>query len=67
LAGCGYNTRESDTENNDNRMCLIYNDGCCIIYVDNETGCQYLSRGNSATCLMVDEQGKPLIYEKAGE
>lgn len=67
LAGCSYNTRESDRKNNDNRMCVIYNDGYCIIYVDNETGCQYLSRVNSGTCLMVDEQGKPLIYEKRGD
>lgn len=67
LAGCGYNTRESDTENNDNRICVIYDDGYCIIYLDNETGCQYLTKGNGGICVMVDEQGKPLIYEKRGD
>lgn len=68
LSGCGYNTREINTENNDNRMKLIYNDGFCLIYVDNETGCQYFSRGStSGVCLMVDENGNPLIYEMEGD
>lgn len=64
LSGCDFNTTEVDKENNDGRMTLIYNDGYGLIYVDNETGCQYFSRANCGTCLMVDENGDPLIYEK---
>lgn len=64
LCGCDFNTTEVDKENNDGRMTLIYNDGVGIIYVDNETGCQYFSRAGCGTCLMVDENGDPLIYGK---
>ena len=64
LSGCEFNESEIDRENNNGRMTLIYNDGFIVIYVDNETGCQYLSRSACGTCLMVDENGDPLIYEK---
>lgn len=69
FSGCRWNTTKIDESKNDNdeRMMLIYNDGFAIIYVDTETGCQYFSRGNSGTCLMVDENGNPLIYEIPGE
>lgn len=70
LSGCDYppNTSEVNTENNDDRITLIYNDGFCLIYVDNETGCQYLTKGSgSGICLMVDENGNPLIYEMEGD
>ena len=68
LSGCDYppNTSEVNTKNNDNRITLIYNDGFVLIYVDNETGCQYLSKGSNGICLMVDESGNPLIYEMEG-
>lgn len=64
LCSCGFNNSESDTAGNDGRMVLIFNDGFCTIYVDTETGCQYLSRSNDGTCLMVDAEGKPLLYDK---
>ena len=64
LSGCDLNILEEDIENNDGRMTVIYNSGYAIIYVDNETGCQYFSRAHGGTCLMVDENGSPLIYEK---
>ena len=67
FSGCSWNTTEVLSENNDNRMTIIYNDGFAIIYVDNETGCQYFSRTDSGTCLMVDANGNPLIYEMQGE
>lgn len=65
LTGCNLNYTQ-DTEGNDNRMTLIYNNGCRI-YVDNETGVQYIINGG--ICVMVDENGNPLIYnstEKGG-
>lgn len=63
LCSCGRNTVSKDIDGNDNRMLVVYSDGFCIIYVDTETGCQYLSRSNCGTCLMVDADGKPLLYD----
>ena len=59
FSGCAYNK-------NGSRMSVIYNDGFCIIYQDNETGVQYFSRGNCGTCVMVDKDGKP-YYGKETE
>lgn len=64
LSGCDFNDVEIERENSDGRMTIIYSDRYCSIYVDNETGCQYFSQVNCGTCLMVDENGDPLIYEK---
>lgn len=61
LSAFGWNDTSIDNENNDNRMTLIYNDGFCRIYVDNETGIQYIN--NDGICVMVDENGNPLIYQ----
>jgi hypothetical protein len=33
------------------------------IYVDNLTGIQYLSTHQGGVCVMVDAEGKPLIWE----
>ena len=62
LSGCTYNENSTDTSGNDGRMKLIFNDGLAIIYVDTETGVQYFSRINCGTCVMVDENGAPVIY-----
>lgn len=35
------------------------------IYVDNLTGIQYLSTHQGGVCVMVDAEGKPLIWEGA--
>lgn len=58
LTGCDWNYSQ-DLEGNENRMTLIYSMGCRI-YVDNETGVQYIINGG--ICVMVDENGDPLIY-----
>ena len=64
LCGCeGYNETNVENEANDNRMTLIFSDGFCIIYRDNETGVQYFSRGGCGTCVMVDADGSPYIWE----
>lgn len=63
LCSCSKNTVGRDTDGNDNRLVVVYSDGFCIIYADMETGCQYLSRSNCGTCLMVDADGKPLLYD----
>ena len=62
LSGCTYNENSTDTSGNDGRMKIIFNDGFVIIYVDTETGVQYFSRTNCGTCVMVDENGVPVIY-----
>ena len=70
LCSCGYNETKMDMDNGDERMTIIYNNGCVEIYVDNETGVQYIFGSNKGVCVMVDENGKPLIYhptEKGGE
>ena len=67
LTACTWNASSTDTSKNDGRMKLIFNDGFAIIYVDTETGVQYFSRSNCGTCVMVDENGNPVIYGYLGE
>ena len=62
LSGCTFNTSSTDISGNDGRMKIIFNDGFAIIYVDTETGVQYFSRSDCGTCVMVDENGVPVIY-----
>ena len=62
LSGCEFNEKSIDTSGNDGRMKMIFNDGRAFIYVDTETGVQYFSRADCGTCVMVDENGSPVIY-----
>ena len=62
LTACTWNASSIDTSKSDGRMKLIFNAGFAIIYVDVETGVQYFSRSNCGTCVMVDENGNPVIY-----
>ena len=64
LSACSYNKSSHDTSMGDYRMKVIFNDGFAIIYVDTETGVQYFSRSFCGTCVMVDENGAPIIYDK---
>lgn len=54
LCGCGFN--------NDERMTVVYNNGRCVIFRDNETGVHYLSR-NAGFCVMVNADGTPYTGE----
>ena len=64
LTGCaGYNTRGIDRTNSDGRLTVLYNDGFCLIYRDNETGVQYISVSSHGVCVMVDKDGNPYIQE----
>ena len=65
LCGCELNKKEMDIDNANGRMTVIYNDFSVEIYVDNETGVQYIFGGYKGVCVMVDENGKPLIYQQA--
>ena len=51
LCSCGFNKSNDDKTENDYRMTVVYNDGLCIIYRDNETGVQYFSRSNAGSCV----------------
>ena len=63
ISACAFNAHSTYTNRNDGRMKMIFNDGYAIIYVDTETGVQYFSRADCGTCVMVDENGCPIIYD----
>ena len=61
VAICGCNKAEASNH----RMRTL--DGSLMygIYVDNLTGVQYLRTSYGGLCVMVDAEGKPLIWEGA--
>ena len=61
LCGCGvhYNTMQSETGENDGRICVLYNDGYCLVFRDNETGVQYIARAQSGITAMLNPDGTP--------
>lgn len=64
LCGCGYNKAGRDErQGNDERLTVIYNDGYCVIYRDNETGVQYFTRPNAGSCVLVNADGTPYTGE----
>ena len=64
LCGCGYNKAGRDErQENNGRMTVVYNDGFCVIYRDNETGVQYFSRSYAGSCVMVNADGTPYTGE----
>lgn len=64
LSSCNWNTSKTEYEGSDDRMSYVFNDGFVVICVDNNTGVQYICKSNAGICVMVDENGKPLIYER---
>lgn len=58
-AGCG----KSDNEDN-HMMKQLDNDFRCRIYVHKDTGVMYIRNNEGGICVMVDADGKPLIYEE---
>lgn len=65
LSSCGLYDNAAKVETENNRIGTIYNSGSVIIHVDMQTGVQYFSSSWGGTCIMVDEDGKPLIYNGA--
>lgn len=59
LALCGCNEAEADNH----RMRILERGAMYEIYVDNLTGIQYLRTYKGGVCVMVDAEGKPLIWE----
>lgn len=61
IAICGCNK----TEASNHRMRTLDGNLMYEIYVDNLTGVQYLRTSYGGICVMVDAEGKPLIWEGA--
>ena len=59
LSGCG--KAEAGTY----RLRTLETGALYTIYVDNLTGIQYLRTYKGGVCVMVDAEGKPLIWEGA--
>lgn len=59
LALCGCGKAEAGTY----RLRTLETGAPYAIYVDNLTGVQYLRTYNGGVCVMVDAEGKPLIWE----
>lgn len=57
LCGCG----KAETDNH--RLRILERGAMYEIYVDNLTGIQYLRTYKGGMCVMVDAEGKPLIWE----
>lgn len=58
LCGCG------KTETANHRLRTLDAGMMYGIYVDNLTGIQYLTTYKGGVCVMVDAEGKPLIWEE---
>lgn len=61
LALCGCNEAEAGNH----RLWILDRGAMYGIYVDNLTGIQYLSTYQGGICIMVDAEGRPLIWEGA--
>ena len=57
LCGCG------KAEAGKHRLWILDSGTMYEIYVDNLTGIQYLSTHQGGVCVMVDAEGRPLIWE----
>ena len=58
LCGCG------KVEASNHRMRTLDGNLMYEIYVDNLTGVQYLRTYKGGVCVMVDAEGKPLIWDE---
>jgi hypothetical protein len=61
LALCGCRKAEAGTY----RLRTLETGATYVIYVDNLTGIQYLRTYKGGVCVMVDAEGRPLIWEGA--
>ena len=60
LSICGCKKAKADNH----RLRTLETDFMYEIYVDDLTGIQYLRTAYCGVCVMVDAEGKPLIWEK---
>lgn len=60
MCACTYNeSGPNETQGNDGRITMVYSDGYCAIYRDNETGVHYLSMAGIGVCVLVNQDGTP--------
>ena len=64
LALCGCNEAKEVEADNRRLWVLDASPRYYEIYVDNLTGVQYLRTYKGGVCVMVDAEGKPLIWEE---
>lgn len=61
LVGCAKETKAEEIQQG-NRIEVAEKGFNYVIYVDIETGVEYLKCHNAGVCVMVDAEGNPLIY-----
>ena len=62
---CGCNETEIEVDADNERLWTLETGLMYVIYVDDLTGVQYLRTYQGGVCVMVDAEGKPLIWEGA--
>ena len=61
---CGCNETEIEVDADNERLWTLETGLMYVIYVDDLTGVQYLRTYQGGVCVMVDAEGKPLIWEE---
>lgn len=65
LPGCNdLPEKEKTSIQNEKRMICVESSMITAIYVDTKTGVMYFGRGDSGVCVMLDADGKPVIYQE---
>lgn len=62
---CGCNETEIEVDADNERLWTLETGLMYVIYVDDLTGVQYLRTYQGGVCVMVDAEGRPLIWEGA--
>ena len=62
---CGCNETEIEVDADNERLRTLETGLMYVIYVDDLTGVQYLRTYQGGVCVMVDAEGRPLIWEGA--
>ena len=62
---CGCNETEIEVVADNERLWTLETGLMYVIYVDDLTGVQYLRTYQGGVCVMVDAEGRPLIWEGA--
>ena len=61
LCSCGQEIDNTAITENESRFVVVFEDFYVTVYMDKQTGVQYFSKHDAGTCVVVDEDGKPLI------
>lgn len=61
---CGCNETEIEVDADNERLWTLETGLMYVIYVDDLTGVQYLRTYQGGVCVMVDAEGRPLIWDE---